>query len=174
MPQRCDAAGCNHLVSGIWYLPSCKWRPSAPAPTPCHLPALSEDCIIVVDASVGCGGVFPCNVSVALAGTTEANADTVGIWRVPDRSAPLAALSAVANRVALLSGPLAYNASHANPTGVLLIRFTSNAAVTAAGWAASWRALPPPPSPKYCTSSTLTAANGTVEDGSGSLPYGNK
>ena len=135
------------------------------------MPALSEDCTVVIDASAGCGGVFPCNVSVAVAGATEANADTVGIWRVTDRSAPLAALSVSTNRITLLSGPLAYNATHASPTGVFLIRFTSNAAVTAAGWAASWRALP---TPKYCTSRTLTAATGTVEDGSGALPYGNK
>ena len=136
--------------------------------------ALSEECTVVVDASSGCGGVFPCNVSVAVAGETEANGDTVGIWRVPDRSAPLAALSVSTNRIILLSGPLAYNASHASPTGMFLIRFSSNAAMPAAGWAASWRALPEPLSPKHCTNRTLTVANGTMEDGSGSLPYGNK
>ena len=136
------------------------------------MPALSEYCTVVVNASAACAGVFPCNVSVALAGTTEASADTVGIWRVSDRSAPLAALSISTNRIVLLSGSLVYNATHASSTGIFLIRFTSNAAVTAAGWAASWRVIP---QPQYCTDRTLTAANGTVDDGSGpNRNYANK
>ena len=114
-----------------------------------------------------------------MAGATELNNDTVAIWRVTDRAAPLAALNTPANRIALLSGTLAYNGTHASPTGFFLIRFTSNAAVTAAGWSASWQAVAPPPppppvTPKFCTNRTLTAAEGIVEDGSGALPYGNK
>ena len=144
-----------------------------PCPIPLLLlPALSEDCTVVVDASAGCGGFFPCNVSVAVAGSTEATADSFAIWRVPDSSTP--ALSVLANRIALLNGTLTYNATHASPTSVFLVRFTSNAAVTAAGWAVSCRALPPQPSPKYCMNRTVTAVTGTLEDGSGSLPYGNK
>ena len=150
-----------------------------PAPltsTPHRAPTRSETCTIVVNPTAGCGGVFPCNVTVAVAGATEASFDFVTIWRVTDRAAPLAALNTPANRITLLSGPLAYNSSHASPTGMFLIRFTSNAAVTAAGWSASWRSTPPPPPPgvKYCTDRTLAAASGTVEDGSGALPYGNK
>ena len=60
------------------------------------------------------------------------------------RSVPTSALAALDNRIALLSGPLAYNATHASPTGMFLIRFTSNATVTSVGWAVSWRALPRP------------------------------
>ena len=106
------------------------------------MPAYSEDCTVVVDASAGCGGVFPCNINVVLAGTTEQGYDFVGIWRVVNRNAPLAALSDSGNRIAQLSGTIAYNSTQASATGMFLIRFTSDRDVTAAGWAASWRALP--------------------------------
>ena len=150
-------------------------RRYSPVQTLGHLPTCSEDCTVVIDASAGCGGVFPCNVSFAVTGATEKGYDFVSIWRVPNRSAPLAALSGRSNLITELDGTLAYNATHSSPTGMFLIRFTSDEGVTDAGWAASWRALPPPPpSPKYCTNRTLTAASRTVEDGSGALPYGNK
>ena len=159
----------------------CDWSGDelGPAPltsTPHRPPTRSETCIIVINATAGCGGVFPCNVTVAVAGATEASFDFVTIWRVTDRAAPLAALNSFVNRLAMLSGPLAYNVTHVLPTGMFLIRFTSNPTVTAAGWSASWQAIlpPPPPGTKLCTNRTLTAASGTVEDGSGALPYGNK
>ena len=147
----------------------------APSPTLGHLLTCSEDCTVVVDASAGCGGVFPCSINIAITGATEADWDFVSIWRVVNRNAPLAGLSdPTNNRITELSGPLAYNTTRASSTGMFLIRFNSDGSSTADGWAASWRALPPPPGTKFCTNRTLTAAAGTVEDGSGSLPYGNR
>ena len=107
-----------------------------------HLLTRSEDCIVVIDASAGCGGVFLCNISVAVAGAKRQAYDFISIWRFPNRSAPLAALSVGTNRITELSGPLAYNATHASPTGMFLIRCTSDGDVTGTGWTASWRAIP--------------------------------
>ena len=119
---------------------------------------------MVVDATAGCANVFPCNISITVTGATEANADFVGIWRVTSSSAPRAALGSVANRAAILSGPLSYSGSVSSATGMLLVTFSSSATVTAAGWSVAWRAVPPPL--KWCTTRTVAGGSGVVEDGS--------
>ena len=55
------------------------YSPAVSCPPLGHLPTRSEDCTIIVDAMAGCGAVFPCNISVAVAGKTEANSDFISI-----------------------------------------------------------------------------------------------
>ena len=58
---------------------------------------------------------------------------------------------------------------------MILIRFESDAATTAAGWSASWRALASQQSVKYCTDRNVSLGSGEVEDGSGpNNDYANK
>ena len=53
--------------------------------------------------------------------------------------------------------------------GSMLITFTTDASVAAAGWSATYA----PGTPGGCVNETFTAATGTVTDGSGSSNYGN-
>lgn len=132
----------------------------------------SEACYVTVDASQGCAAGFTvCNISIGVSGATQASADFVTIWRVTSRAAPAAALSDFANRAAALSGPLAWNGSILSTTGMFVVGFTSNADVTAAGWAVSWRANSG--AAKFCFGRTETASSGCIEDASGNLDYGN-
>ena len=55
--------------------------------------------------------------------------------------------------------------------GSMLIRFTSDASVVAAGWSATYTSGPPPPT--GCINETFTAASGTITDNSGALDYQN-
>jgi Zn-dependent metalloprotease len=55
-------------------------------------------------------------------------------------------------------------------SGSMLVRFFSDVSVTKAGWSANYTST----SPAYCNSATtLTAANGTFTDGSGTSQYAN-
>ena len=112
-----------------------------------HLPLRSENCTIAIDASAGCKK-FPCTLRVTLAGSTEEGFDLLSIWRAANRSAPLASLGDAASLVVERSGAgLAWSGNISSATGVILVRFTSDAATTAAGWAVTWSVLrgPPPP-----------------------------
>ena len=74
------------------------------------------------------------------------------------------------------SGTINYSSDVTTTTGMILIRFTSDEGVTAAGWTATWSvvAAPPPPG-RVCNGRTVTAASGSVDDGSGSsASYGDK
>lgn len=101
----------------------------------------SQDCTYVVDASPGCAGHYPCNVSLVITGETEQDRDYVSVWRVTNRTDPTAgtfAMDAEANRIALLSGQLRYNQTLSTPTGMLVVNFMSDPFGTASGWEASW------------------------------------
>lgn len=147
---------------------------------PLHPRRRSEDCTFVVDAFAGCGGRTPCSVRITLSGETEQDWDFVSVWRVPDRANPTAALRDASNRVANLSGTLRYDQTVSTSTGMVLIRFTSDEEVNAAGWTATWSAsAAPPPSPSpppsggFCVSRTVVGGSGTITDGSGSSDYRN-
>ena len=90
---------------------------------------------------------------------------------MPDPARPLAALGSDSNKVTYQSGSLSYSSSFSIPAGVFLVRFTSDASETRAGWSFSWAAAPVS---KFCTNRTFTGADGTVEDGSGTGDYGNR
>lgn len=110
--------------------------PSMRLPLP---PPLSENCTIVVDASAGCNNTYPCTVRVGLSGSTEEGYDLLTVWRVIDRAAPLASLGNIANQLAIRSGDgLSYSGAISTTNGMFIIRFTSDIAVTAAGWTATW------------------------------------
>lgn len=108
-----------------------------------------ENCTILIDASAGCKINSSCVLGVTVSGSTEFGLDPVSVWRVTDSKAPLASLSNIANRVAVDSGAgFVYTSNVSTTTGMILVRFTSDAATTAAGWSLSWSvvAVPPPQS----------------------------
>ena len=78
-------------------------------------------------------------------------------------------------QVSRQSGAIALTTNITSPTGMILLRFTSDAATPAAGWSASWRVFASAPSVKYCTDRNVSLGSGEVEDGSGpNNEYGNK
>ena len=137
----------------------------------------SENCTFIINASAGCGSVFPCSIRISLNGSTEQSYDGVTIWTVPaaSRANPLAAIDDTrANAVLSGSGRFAVSDTLTSRTGIFVATFRSDDRLTDAGWRLTWSAAPSPP-PKFCFSRTVdSGASGYLTDGSRNDDYGNK
>lgn len=174
----CTAAGQASRCPILKILALANDSPLTPPPQKKHTHTTntnsrSEDCTIVIDASAGCGSAFPCAVTVTATGETESGYDKLSIWKVTDGTNPTAALLNTANRVSVeLSGIINSNLTVASPTGLFIVRFTSDSSVTGAGWAVTWAATPHASTASgRCANRTVTGAEGSVTDGSGDLFY---
>jgi len=89
---------------------------------------------------------------------TQANADTLYIYDGEDDSAPL---------IGAYSGSI-IPATFTTSGNKVFLRFISNATITKGGWQLDYESL----FPVYCSGiTTLTAPNGSIEDGSGDKKY---
>ena len=93
--------------------------------------------------------------------STEASYDLVRVYAGSTTSAPLLGTFSGSTLPPVLT----------SSGGSMLIRFTSDASVVAAGWSATYTSGPPPPT--GCINETFTAATGTITDNSGSSDYQN-
>ena len=93
--------------------------------------------------------------------STEASYDLVRVYAGSTTSAPLLGTFSGSTLPPVLT----------SSGGSMLIRFTTDGSVVAAGWSATYTSGPPPPT--GCINETFTAASGTITDNSGSSDYQN-
>ena len=91
---------------------------------------------------------------------TESGYDLVRVYAGSTTSAPLLGTFSGSSLPPVLT----------SSSGSMLIRFTTDGSVVAAGWSATYGPGVPP---SGCTNETFTAASGTVTDNSGALDYQN-
>ena len=92
---------------------------------------------------------------------TESGYDFVRVYGGTTTSAPLLGTFSGSSLPPVLT----------SAAGSMLIRFTTDASVVAAGWSATYTTGAPPPT--GCINETFTAASGTITDNSGALDYQN-
>ena len=93
--------------------------------------------------------------------STEASYDLVRVYAGSTTSAPLLGTFSGSTLPPVLT----------SSGGSMLIRFTTDGSVVAAGWSATYTSGPPPPT--GCINETFTTASGTITDNSGSSNYQN-
>ena len=92
---------------------------------------------------------------------TESGYDFVRVYGGTTTSAPLLGTFSGSSLPPVLT----------SSAGSMLIRFTTDGSVVAAGWSATYTTGAPPPT--GCINETFTAASGTITDNSGALDYQN-
>ena len=92
---------------------------------------------------------------------TESGYDFVRVYGGTTTSAPLLGTFSGSSLPPVLT----------SSAGSMLIRFTTDGSVVAAGWSATYTTGAPPPT--GCVNETFTAASGTITDNSGALDYQN-